>query len=163
MPTAQVRELRPADADACVQVIESLPEWFSYPGAIEAIRSALSEQSGFVVSGDTDEKIDGFVTTKVNFEESLEITYLAIRASARGRGLGTTLLSTVGRVAASRGHRVVCLLTLGPSAESVPYRETVAFYVARGFARVRECRLVEWGGAPALLMEASAADLATLR
>lgn len=156
-----VRALAAGDEEGCISVVRSLPEWFGYPGAVEGIRDALGSQRGFVVPAD-DGAIAAFTTVRVNFDECLEITYLAVHARWRGSGLGTALVSAVGRLCLEEGHRVVCLLTLGPSAESPHYQQTVAFYRSRGFAAVRECRLTEWNGAPALLMAAESATLAVL-
>ena len=145
-------------APSCVEVVRSLPDWFGYPGALEDVGKAASTQSGFV-SVDAANEVVGFVAMQPTFHESLEITYLAIRADHRREGLGRSLVRSVRDYALSTGSQSVCLLTLGPSADSAPYRETIAFYESVGFWRTKELLLASWGGAPTLLMVAPAASL----
>ena len=145
-------------AASCVEVVRTLPEWFGYPGALDDVAKAAATQRGFVALGAGGETI-GFVALQPNYHESLEITYLAVRADHRREGLGRALVKSVRDYALSTGSQSVCLLTLGLSADSEPYRETVAFYEAVGFWRTKEIYLTSWGGAPTLLMVAPAASL----
>lgn len=145
-------------AESCVEVVRTLPEWFSYPGALDDVGKAAASQEGFVALDASNETV-GFVAVKANFHECLEITYLAIRADHRREGLGRALVKSVRDHALSAGSQSVCLLTLGLSADSEPYRDTVAFYESVGFWRTKELHLSTWGGAPALLMVAPAASL----
>jgi GNAT superfamily N-acetyltransferase len=150
--------LQESYAESCVEVVRTLPEWFGYPGALEDVGKATASQAGFVALDAGGETV-GFVALQPNFHESLEITYLAIRADHRREGLGRALVKSVRDHALSTGSQSVCLLTLGPSADSEPYRATVAFYEAVGFWRTKELHLTNWGGAPTLLMVAPAASL----
>lgn len=140
-------------APQCVEVVRTLPEWFGYPGAFEDIKEATSSQRGFVVPDD-DGRVLGFVTVQSTFAETLEITYLAVRANHRRSGLGRELVHAVRDLAKERGVESICLLTLGPSANSPHYHETVAFYCSIGFWQTKELYLTAWGGAPTLLMVA---------
>jgi len=148
-----IADLAPAHVDGCLAVISSLPEWFGYPGALEGVAEAAKTQVGFVALEDG--TVDGFVTLRPYATESLEITYLAVRADRRHSGLGRSLLHAVKRFARSRDYEIVSLLTLGPESQSSHYAETVEFYLAVGFWRVKELHINEWGGAPALVMAAS--------
>src|SRR6202012_4293973 len=94
-----------------------------------------------------------------SFDETLEITYLAVRAEHRGGGIGRRLVAAVCGLASTLDASSVTLLTLGPSSGSQHYAETVAFYRSIGFWRTKEVRNTEWGGAPSLVMTAPLAQL----
>ncbi len=152
MTAVTLRELQADDDEACVGIIRSLPAWFGYAGAEQSVREAAQTQAGFAV-------VDGgivvaFVTTRPCFDESLEITYLAVHADQRRSGHGRLLAGAVARRGIENGFLSVCLLTLGPSSGSSDYAETVDFYRSLGFWRSKEVKLGEWGGAPALIMTA---------
>jgi ribosomal protein S18 acetylase RimI-like enzyme len=95
------------------------------------------------------------ITVLPLFEETVEVTYLAVHADYRNRGLGSELLRAARDDARDQGAWCLALLTLGPSAASSAYEETVLFYRSRGFWRVKEMPLTAWNGAPALLMLAT--------
>jgi ribosomal protein S18 acetylase RimI-like enzyme len=144
--------LEPAHVEGCLDVIRSLPEWFGYEGAVEAVATALESQRGFVAVENS--IVAGFVAIKPAFDETIEITYLAVHADHRRSGLGRLLVRSVADFARARGIPSVCLLTLGPSARSALQDETISFYRALGFWRTKELYLRTWGGAPTLLMVA---------
>jgi GNAT superfamily N-acetyltransferase len=145
-------ELVPSHLDGCLAVISSLPDWFGYPAALDDIAAAVRSQAGFVALEDGE--VVGFVTLRPYSDESLEITYLAVRADRRRGGRGRSLLHAVKGFAHSGEFAVVSLLTLGPESGSSHYAETVEFYVASGFWRVKEIHIAEWRGAPSLVMVA---------
>lgn len=153
----EIRALYEGDAHACVSIVQSLPEWFGYPSAIEDVAAASRTQEGFVAVEGAD--VIAFVTTRPSFDESLEITYLAVEARHRRGGAGRALVRQVAELGRSRGYASVNLLTLGPSSGSSHYAQTVAFYRALGFWRVKEVQLSSWGGASALVMVAPVATL----
>jgi ribosomal protein S18 acetylase RimI-like enzyme len=149
--------LEPAHSEGCLDVIRSLPEWFGYQGAVEAVATALASQRGFVaLEGSV---VAGFVAINPVFDESMEITYLAVHADHRRSGLGRLLVHAVAEFARERDISSVCLLTLGPSSGSTHQTETIGFYRAIGFWRTKELYLRTWGGAPTLLMVAPADQL----
>jgi len=152
-----VEALRVTDVPVCVEVVQSLPEWFGYPGSSGDVESASREQEGFVIRAGG--RAVAFVTFRPNFEESVEITYLAVHAIYRRHGMGSKLVRAVAKLCDQRHVRSICLLTLGPSAENSFYRETVEFYQALGFWRVRELQNAEWGGAYTLVMVAPTSRL----
>jgi GNAT superfamily N-acetyltransferase len=148
----EVLPLAPEHVADCLAVAASLPEWFGYPNALEGIERSLRTERGFVAAEAG--AVAAFVSFAERFEESVEITYLAVHRESRRLGLGRQLVVCARDAAAELGASSLCLLTLGPSSQSAPYAETVAFYLAVGFWRTKECRLADWGGAPALLMSA---------
>lgn len=156
-----VRALDGRDAPSCIEVVASLPQWFGYPGALDDVGNAVQTQRGFVATDDG--RVVAFVTTLGNFAESLEISYLAVHAQHRRCGLGRRLVREVAILCDLQGIEFISLLTLGPSAGNPHYEETVAFYRALGFARMKEIHLVEWGGASSLVMVAPVRHLARSR
>jgi ribosomal protein S18 acetylase RimI-like enzyme len=149
--------LAPAHVEGCLDVIRSLPEWFGYGGAVEDVARALETQQGFVaLEGSV---VAGFVAIEPAYAESIEITYLAVHADHRRSGLGRALVRAVAEFARVRDVASVCLVTLGPSANSLPQAETINFYRAVGFWRTKELYLSAWGGAPTLLMVAPVEQL----
>lgn len=156
---ADIEALRALDVPACVEVVRSLPEWFSYPGALDDVEAASRVQEGFVAR--LDGRVIGFITIRPSFAECLEITYLAVHATFRRKGIGRRLIRTVAKLCEERDIDSICLLTLGPTTESRFYRETVEFYRTQGFWRVRELQNAEWGGAYSLVMAAPASQLLT--
>jgi ribosomal protein S18 acetylase RimI-like enzyme len=144
--------LAPSHVEGCLDVIRSLPEWYGYEGALEDVAAALGTQGGFVALEGS--LIAGFVAIEPAYDESLEITYLAVHADRRRSGLGRSLVQAVAQFARQREVASVCLLTLGPSSGSAHYAETVSFYRAIGFWRTKELHLSSWGGAPTLVMVA---------
>jgi ribosomal protein S18 acetylase RimI-like enzyme len=144
--------LEPAHIEGCLDVIRSLPAWFGYEGAVQAVSTALESQRGFVaLEGSV---VAGFVALEPAFDESIEITYLAVHANHRRSGLGRLLVHAVAEFAKERDIPSVCLLTLGPSSGSADQAGTISFYRAIGFWRTKELYLRTWGGAPTLLMVA---------
>ncbi len=123
------------------------------PGGARGIAAALKGEGGFVVLEGSE--VAAFVEHGVlRYEETIEITYLAVHAAHRRRGLGRRLVLAARDAALTAGASGLCLLTLGPSSGSTHYAETVAFYRAIGFSRTKELLLSDWNGAPALLMSA---------
>ena len=155
--TVEIVGLEAAHRADCLAVVKSLPEWFSYPGALEDVATASRTQEGFCAR--IDGRVVGFVTNRPSFEESLEITYLAVHAAFRRKGIGRVLVRAVAELCSERSIDSICLLTLGPMAGSPFYQETVDFYRALGFWRIREVQNAEWGGAYSLVMAAPAGQL----
>jgi N-acetylglutamate synthase-like GNAT family acetyltransferase len=153
-----IADLTLSHVDGCRAVIESLPEWFGYEGALEGVSEATATARGFVAL-EADEVI-GFVTTDPLFEETLEITYLAVGARSRGKGVGRHLVAAVCVAAMELGASSIVLLTLGPTSGSTHYAETVAFYRAIGFWRTKELYLSSWGGAPTLVLSGPVIEIA---
>jgi ribosomal protein S18 acetylase RimI-like enzyme len=131
-----IAALEPVHVEGRLDVIRSLPEWFGYEGAVDAVATALGSEEGFVaLEGSV---VAGFVASQPVFEESIEITYLAVHADHRRSGFGRLLVRAVADFARARDVPSVCLLTLGPSAGSADQAETISFYRATGFWRSKE-------------------------
>jgi GNAT superfamily N-acetyltransferase len=152
----EVRELSVEDAAACDDVIASLPYWFGDPVGVRDCAEAVRSERGFVAV--VDDAVAGFLTLHSHFEGSAEITWMAVHAEHRRRGLGRVLVDAAVAGCASEGLGMLFVMTLGPSVLEPPessgdnYDGTRAFYRRMGFVALRELGLREWNDSHALLL-----------
>ena len=109
----------------------------------------MRTQPGLVAEADG--TVAGFVTWTTS-EDSAEITWMAVHADRRRRGLGRALVDALlARVAAATGVRELAVKTLSSRHPDPGYAETRAFYLAMGFTEARELDI--WGPEnPAVLL-----------
>jgi ribosomal protein S18 acetylase RimI-like enzyme len=108
----------------------------------------VRSQRGLVVADE--DRVDGFMTWEVD-DGVAEITWMAVRANARGRGLGRALLAALVDQLRAKGVRELRVKTLSSRDPYPPYAETRAFYRANGFEEIEE--LDVWGPEnPAVLL-----------
>jgi GNAT superfamily N-acetyltransferase len=138
-----LRELRhDLDANACDAIIAGLPAWFGDPNGIRQCAEAVRAQLGLV--REQDGVVDGFLTFERPYAGTAEITWMAVRADARGRGVGTELLEGLATQVARAGARLILVKTLSDREDPGPaYAATRAFYLSRGFVPVAELDI--WG------------------
>jgi ribosomal protein S18 acetylase RimI-like enzyme len=132
-----VRELEPGDAAACDAIVAGLPEWFGNEQGIRDCALAVRSQTGLVVTDETG--VTGFLTWTHDGERGVaEITWMAVRADLRRRGIGRSLLGAlIERLQEEQVHRLE-VKTLSERAAYAPYAETRSFYRANGFEWVAE-------------------------
>jgi len=148
-----LRGLTVEDAAACDAIVAGLPYHFGYERGVAACAEAVRSQEGFVAA--IDERVVGFLTFEAHSAESVEITWMAVHAEHRRRGIGRSMIEHASANLAARGVRFVSVLTLGPSVpEDVPdgYDGTRRFYRAVGFTPLRELDLRSWDDESALLL-----------
>ncbi len=150
---ADIRPLTSADAERCDAIVSSLPHFFGDPDGIRDCAAAVRVQRGWVatISG----VVAGFLTIERHFAESAEITWMAVHADHRRRGLGRCLIEHSGIEVQREGGRMLCVLTLGPSVPDPgddTYDGTRAFYGSLGFVSLRELALSNWNNAFALVL-----------
>jgi ribosomal protein S18 acetylase RimI-like enzyme len=131
----EVRELRTADAEACDSIVTSLPYHFALEdGRAEAARKVRSDPGLVAV---VDGTVAGFLTVERHFEQAAEISWMAVRADHRRRGLGHALVERLCRDLAAEGRRILLVLTVSPTGSgpepSDGYQATRAFYQSVGF------------------------------
>jgi ribosomal protein S18 acetylase RimI-like enzyme len=84
-----------------------------------------------------DGAVVGFLTVERHFEQAAEISWMAVHAEHRRRGLGHALVERLCRDLAAEGRRVLLVLTVSPSdpGDEPPdgYQATRAFYRKVGF------------------------------
>jgi ribosomal protein S18 acetylase RimI-like enzyme len=148
-----VRPLTAADGDACDRIVLGLPYHFGHEGGRADCAAAVRRERGLVaVEGS---EVVGFLTFAPRFDEAAEITWMAVRADRRRRGVGHALVSTLEALLTSEGRRTLLVLTVSPSdrGEEPPdgYQATRAFYRSVGFVLARDLPK-EWESDTAVLM-----------
>ena len=154
-----VRALQHDDAPGCDAVIASLPYFFGDPQGVADCARDVRSQRGFVAEADG--AIAGFLTLQDHTEESAEITWMAVHARHRRAGIGRRIIEAAAADCRSRGIRMLCVLTLGPSVPEEPgdtYEGTRRFYRDNGFVPLRELQLSTWSDSHALILARSLAD-----
>jgi ribosomal protein S18 acetylase RimI-like enzyme len=127
--SVQVRRLTQNDVEGCLRVIGSLPRFFGTAEGPDHSKEDLRADGGLVAVAPGGDVI-GFVTWRRHAEGAAEISWMAVHAAVRGRGVGSALLEKLeGTLRAQRFHT----LSLLTSASSYTYQPTRAFWAARGF------------------------------
>ena len=153
MTGVDVRPLEAADADACDAIVLGLPYHFGHEGGRADCAAAVRREAGLVaVEGS---HVVGFLTFVPRFDEAAEITWMAVRADRRRRGIGHALIASLEQLLVSEGRRTIVVLTVSPSdPDPEPpdgYQSTRAFYRSVGFVLARELPK-EWESDPAVLL-----------
>ena len=145
----QIRALDPErDASPCDAIVAGLPQWFGSEQGIRDCAAAVRSRSGLVA---TDDEVIGFLTWEPRGDDAAEITWMAVRADVRRRGVGRSLVAALVDVLRVHGVTRLDVKTLSSRDPYPPYAETRAFYRANGFVEVEE--LDVWGpDNPAVLL-----------
>ncbi|HJU00308.1 MAG TPA: GNAT family N-acetyltransferase [Actinomycetes bacterium] len=148
-----IRPLVAADGPACDAVISSLPYHFGNEDGRRECAEAVRSQAGLVaVEGD---RVVGFLTVADHFPETSEITWMAVHADRRGRGIGRALVRQLSGRLRAQGRRLLLVLTVSALDEEPGiddgYQRTRAFYRSVGFVPARELPDL-WPGDKALLL-----------
>ena len=151
-----IRPLQPADAPACDAIVLTLPYHFGHEGGRAECAEAVRTQAGLVAVEDGE--VVGFLTLRRHDAASAEITWMAVRADRRRRGLGRELIERAVGELARDGARLLCVLTLAESEpeerETDNYADTRAFYRSLGFVPLRELALESWTDRAVILARA---------
>jgi GNAT superfamily N-acetyltransferase len=136
-----IRALDPdSDAASCDAIIASLPDWFGMEEGIRECAEAVRIQPGLVA--EVDGAVAGFLTLTRPYPRTPEISWLAVHARERRRGIGRALIGTMSEQLRADGDRLVLVKTLSDRTDPGPeYAETRAFYLAMGFVPVMELDL----------------------
>ena len=133
-----IRPLAPeTDAVACDAIIASLPAWFGLEEGIVECAAAVRSEPGLVA--ELDGSVVGFLTLARPYPTTPEISWLAVHARDRRRGIGRALIDAVIDRCRADGDRILLVKTLSDREDPGPeYAETRAFYLAMGFVPVVE-------------------------
>ena len=93
MSSTVLRPLSPKDAEGCDAVILSLPYHFGIEAGREACARAVRTSDGWVAEADG--RVVGFLTVRPSYEQALEITWMAVHADHRRRGIGRALIDAL--------------------------------------------------------------------
>jgi GNAT superfamily N-acetyltransferase len=136
----EVRPLASADAEACDAIVAGLPYHFGIEEGRRASAAAVRQTAGLVAVEDGD--VVGFLTYEERFEEASEITWMAVRADRRRRGIGQALIDRLAERLSAEGRRVLLALTVSPSDPGAEpddgYQSTRAFSRSTGFVLGRD-------------------------
>ncbi len=126
---------RERDPDAkeriCRTILESLPDWFGIPDAIDQFCREVRALRMWVARSDGD--VAGFATVQQHFPVTAELHLIAIRAAHHRTGLGERLLEAIETHLKRKATRFLTVKTLAPSAGDRLYARTHRFYAAQGF------------------------------
>ena len=141
-----IRRLAQTDAEACDAVVLSLPYHFGHEGGRAECARAVRTQEGLVAVEEGE--VVGFVTLRRQDPRSAEITWMAVRADRRRKGIGRRLIARTVDDLSRDGVELLSLLTVAESEpderDSDNYADTRAFYRAVGFVPLRELALESW-------------------
>jgi GNAT superfamily N-acetyltransferase len=141
-----IRALAPGDAEACDAIVLTLPYHFGDEGGRAECARAVRAQDGLVALEEGEAV--GFLTLTRHDPRSAEITWMAVRAGHRRRGIGRRLIERALEKLARDGVELLSVLTVADSEpderESDNYADTRAFYRAMGFVPLRELALESW-------------------
>ena len=135
-----IRPLEAGDAPACDAVVASLPYHFgNADGRRESAEAVRSSAGLAAVEGG---RVVGFLTFVHHFPETSEITWMAVHAGHRGRGIGRALVRRLTGDLRAQGRRLLLVLTVSELEEEPGvgdgYNRTRAFYRSVGFVPARE-------------------------
>ncbi|HEX5587376.1 MAG TPA: GNAT family N-acetyltransferase, partial [Acidimicrobiia bacterium] len=128
-----IRRATRQDADACVAVLASLPDYFT-PDTHAELRAALEEHPCWVaLDGET---VTGFVLAESRYPSSAEIPFAAVVPEQHRRGIGARLVAHALEHLRAQGVALVEVKTLDESSGYEPYVATRAFWERMGFVQV---------------------------
>jgi GNAT superfamily N-acetyltransferase len=149
----EVRRLVPSDAAACDAIVDGLPYHFGDEEGRMMCAAAVRTSPGRVATLDGD--VVAFLTLARHYAQSAEITWLAVRADLRRRGIGRTLVDRAAEEVRGEGRRLLLAFTVSPVGDEAGpedgYAATRAFYRRAGFVEARDVPEL-WNGDRALLV-----------
>jgi GNAT superfamily N-acetyltransferase len=128
-----IRRATREDADACVEILARLPDYFTDDTHKQA-RAGIGENLAWVAV--EAESIEGFVLVELRYPTAAEITIAAVKPERRGTGIGTHLVHQAIDYLRVQGVTLVEAKTLDASAGYEPYVATRAFWERRGFVQI---------------------------
>jgi ribosomal protein S18 acetylase RimI-like enzyme len=153
MTDVRIRALGPEDVIVCDRIVEGLPYHFAHEQGRQDCAAAVRRDPGLVA--EQGGEVVGFLTYAYRFDEAAEITWMAVRADRRRRGIGHALIDRLADQLTGEGRRVLLVLTVSPSDPGPEpddgYGSTRAFYRSTGFVLGRDLH-GEWDADTAVLM-----------
>jgi XTP/dITP diphosphohydrolase len=139
-----------AKARICRAVLESLPDWFGIPAAIDQFCREVRDLPMWVARKGNG--VAGLATVQQHFPAAAELHLIAVRAEHHRAGLGQRLLAEIEAYLKTQAARVLTVKTLAPSAGDQFYAGTHRFYAVQGFVPLEVFPTVWNEENPCLLM-----------
>jgi GNAT superfamily N-acetyltransferase len=139
-----VRPLTLDDAAACDAIMRTLPDFFAYEPGLEQCARDVRSHYGWVAEDEG--RVVGFAVWAPRIESTAEVTWMAVEASKRHKGIGTRIVEKLVDDVRQRGFKFALAMTsAGPKNESIQdtYGPTRAFWKARGFEPLIELDIWE--------------------
>ena len=153
MTAVQVRPLAAVDAESCDAIVAGLPYHFGIEQGRLDCGAAVRREAGLVAIEHGE--VVGFLTYVRRFDEAAEITWMAVSADRRRRGIGHALIEHLEERLAAEGRRLLLVLTVSPNDPGPEpddgYQSTRAFYRKAGFVLGRDLPR-EWESDTAVLL-----------
>ena len=148
----ELRPLQPGDAVRCDAIMRSLPDHFGIEEGIAACAAAVRTGPGLVAT--VQGEVVGFLTIARPFPTTAEITWMAVDAAHRRRGIGHRLIARLRADLARDGVELLVVLTVAasdPADTDRVYESTRRFYRQVGFVPAYELPDI-WPGNIAVLL-----------
>lgn len=128
----------------CRNILQSLPDWFGIPEAIESYVEEVRQMATWAAYHDNTEC--GFISINQPNEFTAEIHVMGILKEFHRLGIGKALVETAEQRLREQSFRFLQVKTLSPSRENAEYELTRGFYLKLGFVPVEEFKTL-WGEA----------------
>jgi GNAT superfamily N-acetyltransferase len=127
-----IEELNEQKSETCRKILESLPEWFGIPEAIDAYAKGVADLP-MLVAKDQSGLVVGFIALKPQTSAAVEAYVLGIRREWHRQGCGHLLFEVAERMTRKLGAKFLTVKTLADSNPDPHYQATRRFYEAIGF------------------------------
>lgn len=149
-PTIKLVDKPEEKSRICSMILNSLPEWFGIPEAIDSYVEEVRNMLTWVAIIDDEEC--GFISVNRPNEFTAEIHVMGILKKFHRKGIGQALVKSAQLHLIRENFRFLQVKTLSPSRANNEYAITRNFYLKMGFVPVEEFKTL-WGEAnPCLQM-----------
>ncbi|MGH9739868.1 MAG: GNAT family N-acetyltransferase [Candidatus Acidiferrales bacterium] len=119
----------------CREILESLPEWFGIPEAIDSYAKGVVDLPMLVAKASSG-LIIGFIALKPQTPSAVEAYVLGIRREWHRKGCGHLLFEAAEKMALDLDAKFLTVKTLASSHPDPHYKATRLFYEAIGFVPI---------------------------
>jgi len=145
-----VEEIADGKSALCRSILESLPDWFGIPEAIDRYAAEVVHLPMFAVRRDGE--VAGFTTVETLNPHVAEIHLIAVRQPYHRCGFGRVLIGACEDYCRAAGVEILLVKTLAASSNDPFYAATRRFYTAMGFHPLLESATFWNEENPCLLM-----------
>lgn len=129
-----VRSLQEGDAAQCDAIVRTLPDHFGIAAGRRQCAHDVRTSPGLVAIADR--RVVGFLTIRRHWPTTVEITWMAVHAAYRRRGIGHRLIARLREQMSNEGVQLLVVLTVAASDTgdiAGGYEGTRRFYRQVGF------------------------------